>query len=406
MDSKNYKCYNIHTYNTVGQHKKGVAEMADINIRASLQEDRGTYVVRGRVPNNKGKLANRSKSTGIKVKPGNKRKAEAEMKKIVSGWIAEAERNVIASRFPTVSELIDEWLENQKTAVKQTSYVNNERAAEIIRRTFGDLLICDLTRNVIQDYINRESKRLSPKTINVRLAPIRGAIKLAIIKDIIDYDPTQYIEIPRRQAKEQCVLSADQINMLLNVVSEKRNSYLYTVIILAGIYGLRREEICGLRWIDIDFDSGVMKIRNVKTQVEGVIIERSGAKSEAGVRSIKLTNDTLLYLKILMRQQIMNGFPLDKVCILPNGEEPSPNSMSKRIKYLMETCGIEDGHLHSLRHSAATIMSRELTLKQLQAFLGHSTVAMSMHYTHIMDEDLNRIGDALEKSSQKLAISY
>lgn len=401
MDYEPGICYNVHIQSAIDhEERKVLKEMVEREIKASLQEDRGTYVVRGRVYDySKRKYVNKSKSTGLKVKPGNKRKAESEMSKIVSAWREESISKARRGMYPTVSTLIELWLDRQKDTIRETTYRHYEVLTQYPLNEFGDMLVCDITRKLVQDYINREIKKFSRSTVCNRLTPLRGAMDYAVENDIIESNPLECVKVPKKPPKEQPVLSRDEIDLLMREALARDSHTLYTAIVLSGIYGLRRSEICGLRWIDIDFKTGEMSIRNIRTAVDGHEIELSGAKSECGTRTIKLTDRTLDYFKTLMQLQMDQSKTIDKVCCNKYWEPIGVNALSESMAKLMRDCGIK-AHIHSLRHSSATMMSRELTVKQLQEFLGHSTPMMSLRYVHITDEDKNAIAESINKNSE------
>lgn len=403
MDYEPSICYNVHIQSAIDhEERKVLKEMVEREIKASLQEDRGTYVVRGMVYDySKRKYVNKSKSTGLKVKPGNKRKAESEMSKIVASWREDSILKARRGIYPTISTLIELWLDRQKDIVRETTYRHYEILTKYPMSEFGDMLVCDITRKLVQDYINREIKKFSRSTVCNRLTPLRGAMDYAVENDIINANPLDHVKIPKKPPKKQPVLSRDEIDLLMREALTKDNHTLYTAIILAGIYGLRRSEICGLRWIDIDFKTGEMSIRNIRTAVDGREIELSGTKSERGMRTLKLTDRTLDYFKTLMQLQKEKSKTLDKVCCNRYWEPIGVNALSESMAKLMKDCGIK-AHIHSLRHSSATMMSRELTIKQLQEFLGHSTPMMSLRYVHITDEDKNAIAETISKNSDHI----
>ena len=374
--------------------------MTGYRVTVSLQEDKGTYVVRGRVFDpTTGTLRHKSKSLGLRVMKGNKRQAEREMIEVREQWQDEQDRAIIEHKSPKLSQVIDMWLSKQKLVVEETSYLQYERWAAYIKEDFGDMLVCDITRKLVQNWVDRKIMDLSHSTVNHYLTPLRGAMRYAVINEMIEINPMDLVEVPRKRSQEQPVFNRNQVNFILDKVLESKDYVTYTVIILAGIYGLRREEICGLRWLDIDFTTNTMRIQHIRTQVCSKIIEKDGAKSKHGVRSIKLTEKTAMFLRSLMDYQVKNGIPLDKVCCHDDATPLVPNSLTAQIVKLLDENGIE-GHLHTFRHTAATIMSRELTVKQLQTFLGHATPRMSLKYVHYTTEDEDIVFDALDRNSR------
>ncbi|MDE7242905.1 MAG: site-specific integrase [Oscillospiraceae bacterium] len=159
-------------------------------------------------------------------------------------------------------------------------------------------------------------------------------------------------------------------------------------VTLAVCYGLRREEICGLRWRDIDFEAKKLYVRNTVTQNGVLKIEAERTKTEKSRRVIDLIDSTIPYLVSLKQTQQRQGIALNKVCVWPDGREVQPNYITHRTKRIMEKYGLERIRVHDLRHTAASLLATRATPKQVQEFLGHEDISTTMNvYTHLLDAD-------------------
>ena len=148
--------------------------------------------------------------------------------------------------------------------------------------------------------------------------------------------------------------------------------------------GLRRSEVCGLRWIDIDFQQKTMRIRHTVTQNGDLILDEDHTKTKRSNRTLVLLDETIPYLKELLAKQKEAGLVMDKVVAWMNGKKVQPNSITRMFHTFLRKRGMGHIRFHDLRHTAATLLANNGTqLKVLQNFLGHNDVKVTLGvYTH------------------------
>lgn len=353
-------------------------------IKGYLCEDKGMWVVRARVSDSKtGKRKLLSKSTGYKVAGNNKRKAEIKMREIVAVWEEQAKIGKYTGQNATFEDCIADWLEVKRLSVRSNTLQSYEVTinAHLIPK-LGKIKMCDLTRQHLQQYFQELNGILSPNTMKKHRALIHSIIENAYLNGIVQNNIAVSLELPKVKRFEGKALNENELKDLLEKVKNKPEP-LKSIIILAVTYGLRRSEICGLRWSDIDFNQKVMHIRNTVTNYSGKTLEQEQTKTASSRRDIFLISNTVPYFESL--KKISKS---DKVCSYPNGKSVSPDCVSKTaVKFLTE-CGFEGVRLHDLRHTAATILAKRLPPKLVQTFLGHSDIQTTLNiYTHITTSD-------------------
>lgn len=154
------------------------------------------------------------------------------------------------------------------------------------------------------------------------------------------------------------------------------------------VYGLRRSEVCGLRWQDIDFDNGVMHICNTVVKGDAGYIEEERTKTRKSDRVIALVDFTVPHFKALKEQQQTAGLTLGKVCRWSNGDDIKHDYISKKFGKLLKENGLPPIRYHDLRHTAASLLiASGATPQQTQEFLGHETVSTTMNiYAHCLSD--------------------
>ena len=367
---------------------KELASQQHINIKGTLCKDNGKWVVRARVFDpGTGKTRQMSKTTGLSVAGNNKRRAEEMMKDIVAKWEKDIKSGVITSHDPKFSECVEKWLEAKKMQVRPTTLRSYELPAysRIIPR-LGDLKVTEITRRHILDYFEGLNG-LAVHTMKIDRVIIRGVLEDALLDGLVTANVAERIKLPQDKRFEGKALSEEQVGLLLRR-AEAEPEPTRAAVILAVVYGLRRSEICGLRWQDMDFDARVMHIRNTVTEFGDRILEAETTKTKASRRDIWLVDETVTYFQELKRQRQEKGIACDKVCCCPDGSEIRPKYLTRAVMDLLDKCDMKGVRLHDLRHTAATMLARRLTVKQVQHFLGHEDVSTTLNiYTHIADSD-------------------
>lgn len=198
------------------------------------------------------------------------------------------------------------------------------------------------------------------------------------------------------------VWTADQLAEFLSAVNDDP---LFALWWLAGPRGLRRGELCGLRWSDIDLDHGTLTIERNRTTAGYQIVEGQ-PKTPAGRRSVALDKRSVQILRVHRRYEqdrkaeaAENGTPWTDsgyVFTRADGEPINPNYATTRFRILVRRAGLPPVRLHDLRHGAASLAHEAgADLKTLQDLLGHSSIVVTADtYTSVLPQIQRRCADA------------
>lgn len=169
---------------------------------------------------------------------------------------------------------------------------------------------------------------------------------------------------------------------------------LYNLFLLASCTGMRRGELCGLRWSDVDLDAGRIDIRVQLTLVDGVV-EEGPTKSDAGQRSVPLDPTLVAMFKAHRKRQREDRLrwgelwvDSGRVFVRENGDALNPDVVSDRFRAIAERAGLPPVRLHAMRSGAATMaLAAGVAMKTVSEMLGHSNEAItSKVYTAVSDE--------------------
>jgi len=178
---------------------------------------------------------------------------------------------------------------------------------------------------------------------------VSGALLDAVRDKIIPANFTDYVEFPKAKKFKGKSYSEDQVAALLDAVAQEGEP-IRAAVTLAVCYGLRRSELLGLRWEDIDFEAKTLCVRNTVTKYRDLVIEAEQTKTEKSQRTIDLIESTIPYLSALKQTQERDGLALDKVCTWPDGRPVRPDYITARTRRIMEKYGLEHIRVHDLRH--------------------------------------------------------
>ena len=153
----------------------------------------------------------------------------------------------------------------------------------------------------------------SKSTVKKFFIVIRGALDDAVRDEAIQASPEHLVKWPKAERVQRArALTGDEVSRLLKA-TEEAGEPIRAAVILALFYGLRRSEVCGLRWIDIDFTKGTMHIQHTVTQNGSLILDDDHTKTRGSNRTLALIRQTVPYLKKLRSEQVKSGLLVDKV---------------------------------------------------------------------------------------------
>ena len=169
--------------------------------------------------------------------------------------------------------------------------------------------------------------------------------------------------------------------------------------------GLRRSEVVGLRWKDVDLENGIVHIRNTVVKFKE-ISELEKTKSRASRRDLYMPNALKSYLQTIWDRQEedrkLTGRSYsdsEHICQWPDGTAFHPDYVSRRFQKVLECNHLPKIRFHDLRHTAGSLLVNQgHTIKQVQEFLGHEKASTTLDiYTHISLEGKRNTAQVLDE---------
>ena len=320
-------------------------------------------------------------------------KTQAEVKEKLKKALLEAGQVDIAKAGKyTVGTWMDEWFENvAKIKVRPSShqtyrgYIDNHIKPNIGNIPLEKLTTMDLqklyrkllTKGRVERIESKEQpKGLSAKTVRNINQVISSAMDLAVAQKIILNNPTDSCELPKVEHQEMQTIPAEQLQAFLR---EARASGVYEMYYIELATGLRRGELLGLKWSDIDWKNGIIKVRRQAARVDGKIVE-APLKTKNSYRAVTISPQAIEVLK----QQKAKSNDL-YVFPSPNGGPISPDSVRHMLHRVLERAGIPRVRFHDLRHTFATIaLQNGVDIKTVSGMLGHFSAGFTLDtYAHV-----------------------
>ena len=223
----------------------------------------------------------------------------------------------------------------------------------------------------------KQPKGLSAKTVRNIHQIISSALKLAVEQKLIARNPAEGCALPKVERKEMQTLPVEQLTSFLR---EAKESGVYEMYYIDLATGLRRGELLGLKWSDIDLEKGDLRVQRQIGRIDGKIIEMP-LKTKNAYRTLPLSADAI---NVLMQQRRKTGNS-EWVFPSPTGGPMSPDSVLHMLHRVLKRAGLPKVRFHDLRHTFATLaLQNGVDIKTVSGMLGHFSAGFTLDtYAHV-----------------------
>ena len=295
----------------------------------------------------------------------------------------------------TFAQWLDYWYKDiiLPQIEETTAYGYRGMIENYLKPQLGEIRLQKLTARDIQQYYTwlMGEKELSPNTVIKHHNLLTNTLNAAERQEYITKNPMRAVSPPKKRQREAKFYTPEQLGILLDKAVGTR---LELTVFICAYLGLRRGELCGLRWSDVDLEHQTITIENTRTQAGKKEIEK-GTKTASSTRTLYLPDTLCDMLKAAKehqqacRAEYKNAYDdNDYVVVMEDGRPFRPNYLSELFGKFLADNDLPKIVLHELRHTFASLSNQAgIPAYNIGKALGHSTPATTQKiYTHLLDQ--------------------
>lgn len=311
-------------------------------------------------------------------------------------------------------EFTKKWISNY--AEEQLSVKTLSRYKTLLARINGELgnikleklqphHLIEFYKKLGQDGVNKKGGKLSPKTIQHHHRLISVILKTAVQWQIIPFNVSERVAPPKVPQEEVKYFDDVQARQIIELLENEPIKY-KTGIILSIYSGFRRAELIGLKWEDIDFDNKTISIKRTLQYDKSKGVFETTPKTKSSYRTIKLPPNVFTLLSEYKCWQTIERLRLgskwvnnDYIFTQWNGKAINPDTFTKYFQKFAKKNNLPEGlHLHSLRHTNATLLiAGGMNPRTVSNRLGHAQTSTTMNiYSHAIQSADAKSAEILE----------
>lgn len=344
----------------------------------------GKYYVVISYKDEHGKNKQKWAATGLDAK-NNKRAAEEVMREIVANFNNEetpmAQTKTVAKDKLLFGDYLTQWIEIAKPNLQTSTYAGYKGKIKNIAPYFNErgITLQNIKPTDIQTYYTwlMDNDKTIQACTHAHVI-IRRELEIAYRTDLIPVNPAAKAEKPKSPKYEAKYYDLKQLRTLFECLKGDKYELMYK---MKAFYGLRRSELCGMKWNSIDFDNNTITLNSsvVQTSVNGKLLLIPEIK-EALLKLKKQQDKNKAYFKNGYNQQYLDYVWVDDI-----GKLVNLNTGTCHFKSFLAQHGLPKIRFHELRHSCASLLiACGVSMKEIQEWLGHSAISTTADiYSHL-----------------------
>lgn len=292
----------------------------------------------------------------------------------------------------TVGEyVLERWLPHQRSRIRARTW---ERYRQLLTRhllpSLGSVRMAKLRPGHVQAVLDAMlGSGLAPRTVLQAYRVLSAAMRQAVRWQLLAANPASAVSPPRPERPDISAPEAEAVGRLLRAAE---GTAFHIPLVLAATTGMRRGEVLGLRWADLDLDAGLARVTTSLQRVEGELrfVE---PKTDRARRTVALAPGTVALLRRHRKDQAERRLLLgaawsDHGLVVDRGDgrPMAPDHFSHAFKRFAARAGLAGVSLHGLRHGYATVLLvAGVHPKVVSEALGHASVGFTLDvYSHLL----------------------
>lgn len=297
----------------------------------------------------------------------------------------------------TVDQACADWLSSRRS-LRRGALANYANSLKPVRRTYGsmpleamtvkhiDALITELQAGRVARVDGRQPRPWKPATVNLMLRVLSLMLDHAHKQGLVTRNVAELVDRVPDRRNPRPTYTPSEIKQLMPAALQDPLEHAWHL----ALCGLRRGEVCGLRWTDIDFDEQTLKVRESRVSVDGEVVTED-PKTHAGKRTLPLTEELTKVLARARRRQTEGRLRAGQAyqdsgyLVVDNlGRALHPETVSDKWDEFVIGAGVRRIRFHDARHTCGTLMHLQgVPTAVIAAWLGHANAAFTMQvYVH------------------------
>ncbi|MBO0884311.1 MAG: site-specific integrase [Mycobacterium sp.] len=309
-----------------------------------------------------------------------------------------AKGDYVPRKAVTVAEIIADWLASLHS-VRAVTRAGYEYDVAPVRERFGTLPVQNLTRKHLDELVvalrnggtvtakGRVRKPWAPRSLNRTVATTSMVLDYAIDRKMLSRNVADQVKAVPRRRKKVDTYTADEVRKVLDSIGEDRNEHLWHL----ALRGLRRAEIGGLRWSNVDFAGKALTVEIGRADARNGLVVEDIPKTECSRRTLPMDEDLVQVLRRARGRQAGDKLAVGKaygkggyVACDAAGRPYHPSTISHLWGKAAKAAGVRHIRLHDCRHTAGTLMHlRNVPIAVIAEWLGHTDASFTQRtYAH------------------------
>ena len=309
---------------------------------------------------------------GHKRKVSTRARRKSEALKFLQSFRESENRRANCLNRTLLSDFTEEFLAYSKDVHRPKTQEMFRTALRALLKSTGDVPIQKLGIRDIERFLAENAKRVSERTLRAYFVTLASAFETGKRWNLIAGNTFRQVEKPKLRELQPAYLKKDDFHKLLDTVEDPDLRDLY---ICAVSTGLRLGELSSLQWTNVDFERGVINIRNSEQ-----FTTKSGRN-----RTVPMNAQVL---SIMQERQSRAG---SELVFHRNGRRMTKEYVSKGFRYYANKAALDKRlHFHSLRHTFASwLVAEGVSLYEVQKLMGHSSISITQTYSHLQPEQMH-----------------
>lgn len=306
----------------------------------------------------------------------------------------------------TLAQYLVRWLEDVgRPGLRPRTYSSYQQTiGGHLMPALGRVRLQELTPQAIQTYLNTKlASGLSPRTVQYHHAVLRKALHDALKWGLVARNVATLVTPPKQREPERRYLTPQEARRFLDAVVGHRLEALFTVGLALG---LRQGEALGLRWADVDWDAGVIRVGHQLQRINGKLT-LADTKSRSSRRTIPLPEAAARALRDHRRRQLEERVQAgdqwedgDLVFATQHGRPLDARNVTRQLHRLRQQAGLPWLTFHGLRHGYGSLLAAQgVHPRVAMELMGHSQLSLTMEiYTHVAPELAREAAEKIDRA--------